>query len=91
MMNRLSDRIFLIVFAIALFVPILRLDSQEFSIKEKRKLATFPLLVKNGTVNPAYGKEFEDWFGDRFFLRRQIIRLSDKYRYFFRRMKIKAR
>lgn len=81
MKTNLPDRIFLIVFGILLFVPMLHINQAEFSKKEKRRLAVFPMLMMENGINAAYGKNFESWFDDRFFLRKQIIHLFDKYRY----------
>ena len=81
MKTNLPDRIFLIVFGILLFVPMLHINQAEFSKKEKRRLAVFPTLITENGINASYGKSFESWFDDRFFLRKQIIHLFDKYRY----------
>ena len=81
MKTNLPDRIFLIVFGILLFVPMLHINRAEISRKEKRRLAEFPSLMTENGINAAYGKNFEAWFDDRFFLRKQVIRLFDKYRY----------
>lgn len=81
MKTNLPDRIFLIVFGILLFVPMLHINHGEFSKKEKRRLAVFPTLITENGINAGYGKGFESWFDDRFFLRKQIIHLFDKYRY----------
>ena len=81
MKMNLPDRIFLIVFGILLFVPMLHINQAEFSKREKRRLAVFPTLMTENGINAAYGKNFESWFDDRFFLRKQIIHLFDKYRY----------
>lgn len=81
MKTNLPDRIFLIVFGILLFVPMLHINRAEISRKEKRRLAVFPTLMTEKGINAAYGKNFESWFDDRFFLRKQVIRLFDKYRY----------
>ena len=71
----------MVVFGILLFVPMLHINRAEISRKEKRRLAEFPSLMTENGINAAYGKIFEAWFDDRFFLRTQVIRLFDKYRY----------
>lgn len=81
MKTNLPDRIFLIVFGILLFVPMLHINQAEFSKKEKRRLVVFPTLITENGINASYGKSFESCFDDRFFLRKQIIHLFDKYRY----------
>ncbi len=43
-------------------------------------MAVFPTLITENGINASYGKSFESWFDDRFFLRKQIIHLFDKYR-----------
>jgi hypothetical protein len=43
---------------------------------EKRMLATYQPIVKDGKINTEYGKQFEAWFNDRFNGRKKLIWLN---------------
>lgn len=75
--------VFLSVFFVLLFLPISRIDQSKISISENRTLAKYPnLLTKNGKLNIKFGKDFENWFNDRFFLRNELINLNTIYKIF---------
>ena len=66
--------IFLSVFFILLFLPISHIDKNDISYNENRTLAKFyPLITEKGKLNLTFGKDFEAWFNDRFFLRKNLI------------------
>ncbi len=66
--------IFLTVFFILLFLPISHIDQSKISYTENRTLAKYhPLITKKGKLNLKFGKEYEEWFNDRFFLRKNLI------------------
>lgn len=69
------DFIFILIFVILLFIPMSHISNAEKSEKENRMLAKKPELIVNGQVNEKYGSEFNDYFQDRFYGRKQIIRL----------------
>ncbi len=70
------DIVFLSVFFILLFIPGLRLDNSIKSKNENRYLATYkPLINKNGSLNYNFGNDFEEFFNDRFFMRKTLISL----------------
>ena len=76
------DIIFLTIFFILLFVPMLKIDSSEISAQENRSLAKWkPLIKKHHKINYNFGKDFESWYNDRFFLRNIITGIYSDYRY----------
>lgn len=73
--NSRIDIVFVVVFAILLFVPMSNISDAEKSTQENRVLAKKPKLKYNNTINVKFGQEFEKWFNDRFFAREKIIDL----------------
>lgn len=72
------DIIFLTIFFISLFLPMCHISKQEISEKENRILARwYPLIKEDKTINFDFGKNFNDWFSDRFFLRDAFLSLND--------------
>lgn len=68
--------IFLTAFFIILFLPMSHIDNSEVSQKENRTLYKFkPLINKNGKINYNFGKDIDLFFQDRFFLRKDLIKL----------------
>lgn len=77
------DIIFLNIFFIFLFIPMSHINQDEISIQENRTLAKWqPLINQNGKINYDFGKNFNEWFNDRFYLRNLLIALSDYKLYF---------
>ena len=73
--------VFLSVFFILLFLPISHIDQSKISTSENRTLAKYSnLLTKNGKLNLEFGKKFDEWFNDRFFLRYDLINLNYMYK-----------
>ncbi len=55
------------------------INQAEISQKENRTLAKFkPLILEDNEINFNFGKDFEEWFGDRFYLREKLISSYDK-------------
>jgi len=76
------DIAFLIICAVLMYLPISHISNAEISTKENRKFATWqPLITKNGKLNYNFGKDFDNWFNDRFFLRLQIVKMYSAMRY----------
>lgn len=72
------DIIFLTIFFISLFLPMCHISKKEISEKENRILARwYPLIKEDKTINFDFGKNFNDWFSDRFFLRNAFLSLND--------------
>lgn len=56
-----------------LLVPLFHINMADVTEQENRTLAKFPEMEKKGTINSNYGKEFENWLGDRFWGRNELI------------------
>ena len=68
------DITFLTVFFVILFIPMSYISSDEISKTENRTLAKMPLFTQpDGRINYAYGKEYEEYFNDRFALRDFLV------------------
>lgn len=73
------DIIFLTTFFILLFLPMSHINNDISSIEENRTLAKWhPLINKDNEINSKFGKNFNDWFNDRFFMRKFSINLYNK-------------
>lgn len=72
------DIVFVVCFFIVLFIPMLNITEDAFSMKENRMLAKYEHLIIDGKLNNHYGKNFENWFNDRFYQRRFFIKTHDK-------------
>ncbi len=73
-----SDIIFLTIFFIFLLVPVSYINNDEISYAENRSLAKlYPLYSKYTGVNFNFGKQFDNWYNDRFNLRRFFISVYD--------------
>ena len=72
----LIDIFFILFFIIFLYIPISHINKSQFSIFEKRKLASKPQVIINNKINYNFGKDFDKWFNDRFFLRFQLLQLN---------------
>ena len=77
------DIIFLSVFFILLFLPISHIDQSKISQTENKTLAKYPhMITKKGKLNLEFGKKFDEWFNDRFYLRNAIVKyyIQTKYK-----------
>lgn len=73
------DIVFLTVFFILLFLPMLHISDAEKSEQENRMLAKYtPLIDYRGGCNLKYGKNFDAWFSDRFWGRDELIKVYYK-------------
>ena len=72
------DIIFLVIFFVFLFVPMLHFDKSEISERENRTLAKWKPLINNGTINYNFGNDFNEWFNDRFYQRKFLINIYKK-------------
>lgn len=69
--------------SLTLLLPASNIDTKSTkSIIENRNLAVYKPLTTNGIINSDYGKSFENWFNDRFYLRTELqkIRTSTYYK-----------
>ena len=65
--------VFLGIFFILAIIPALYINKDEKSKSENRILATYKPLIENNRINTTYGKDFENFFNDRFNCRHTII------------------
>lgn len=73
------DIVFLTVFFILLFLPMLHISDAEKSEQENRMLAKYtPLIDYWGGCNLKYGKNFDAWFSDRFWGRDELVKVYYK-------------
>ena len=67
------DITFLMAFFILLFIPMSNINQENISEKENRTLAKWqPLIKENNEINFEFGKNFNDWFNDRFAFREML-------------------
>ena len=70
------DKIFVVIVAIALLIPVSHINHDEKSITENRMLAVRPeLITHEHKINNKFGIEYDKWFSDRFFGRDTLIKL----------------
>ena len=80
--KNITDILFVILIIEILLVPMFYLKKDEISTYENKKLAKFPLIRnENNKINFNFGKEFEEYFKDRFFLRNQFIQFYCDVKY----------
>lgn len=69
--------VFLTIFFIMLFIPMLHINNSVKSDTENRNLAKWePLINKRGELNYKFGKAYEAWFNDRFNFRKELVELN---------------
>lgn len=68
------DIIFLTIFFLFLFIPMSKINQDEISVQENRILAKWqPIINQDGKINSDFGKNFNEWFNDRFYMRDLFI------------------
>lgn len=70
------DGIFVAVMVIFLLLPGSCVSKKSISKEENRKLAPWVPLISDGRVNSNFGRDFEAYFNDRFFLRDELLRVN---------------
>lgn len=76
------DIAFLTVFLVTLFIPMSHLNPDETSKTENRTLANKPTFTQvDGRINYEFGKQFEDYFNDRFALRVYLVNLNTSIKF----------
>lgn len=83
-MKKLSSILFIIAVLVTITLPATKID--RFSVKsesENRTLARFEPLFVGGKLNGKFGKNFELYLNDRFFLRYTFLRIYQKISPFF--------
>ena len=72
------DILFLTIFFIFLFIPMSHINQDEISKQENRTFAKWrTFITQDGEINYDFGKNFNDWFNDRFYLRESFIKYND--------------
>ena len=80
--RNLLDTIFIFIFLIFLCIPALYISLEKNDYIEHRSLSIFPSFKINEKINNKFGEQFEKYFNDRFFLRKNfqnILFLSLKF------------
>ena len=62
----IPDIVFVITILVLMIIPNTKFDKADYDFIEKRPLAAFPKLIKNGGINKEFGKLFENFYNDRF-------------------------
>lgn len=75
------DGIFLWLFFVLLFIPMLNISVSDISQNENRALAKYPTLYTDGHLNQNYTYQFDKWFSDHFGSRQILIGLYSKLKY----------
>ncbi len=69
------DIVFVTVFFVLLFIPMMKISDAEKSEKENRMLAKYVPFIKDGQINLKYSTNFESWYNDRFLGRDFLINI----------------
>ena len=69
------DIVFVTVFFVLLFIPMMKISDAEKSDQENRMLAKYVPFIKDGQINLKYSTNFESWYNDRFFGREFLINI----------------
>jgi len=69
--------IFLTIFIVFLFIPMSHINQDEKAKGENRYLAKLKPFIKNKEINYDFGKDFNEWFNDRFALRKELISVNN--------------
>ena len=78
------DIVFLAIFFTFLFIPMCHINNEKISKEENRTLAVVEPLIKDKKINFNFTNSVNNWFHDRFFLRKQFIALHSKiYKIFY--------
>lgn len=72
--------LFLSIFALILIIPASAINNEKYSEQENRKLVEKPQFISDNEINYNFGKEFDSWFSDRFYLRELFIKFYNKTR-----------
>ena len=67
------DVIFVIIILVFIIIPNTKFDKKQYELVEKRPLAKMPKLIVDGKVNKEFGKQFENFYNDRFRKRNACI------------------
>lgn len=70
-----TEIIFLAVFFTLLFIPLLHIEQGDGILKDENRVLSkwYPLIKEDGSINYNFGRNFENWFNDRFFTRELCV------------------
>ncbi len=71
------DIVFVTVFFVLLFIPMMKISDAAKSEKENRMLAKYVPFIQNNQINLKYSTNFESWYNDRFLGRDFLINIYD--------------
>lgn len=74
-----KNLVFLIAVFALLLIPSTKIDFHSVVSRENRKLAAPARLTINGRVNNSFGRDFDEWFKDRFAGRDKVIDLYNAF------------
>ena len=75
--------LFLAIFFTLLFIPMMYISDAKTSKSENRTLAKWkPLIAGKGRINYNFGKDFDNWYNDRFFPRSLILKGYNQLKYY---------
>lgn len=73
-----KKKIFTFVFFLLLLLPVIHINNQDISTTENRALAPAAKFIKdNNKFNKNFGRDFNNWFTDRFFGRNQLMYINN--------------
>lgn len=74
--------VFLTMFAVICVIPVINITSDDHSVMENRYFAVRkPFINEDFSINNNFGKDFNDWFSDRFYLREKLLFFSGTLNY----------
>ena len=76
--HKRANAFLLFLFFSFLLIPASKINKEDKAPEENRMLAKFPSLITEKKINNNFGIEFETWFNDRFYMRKQLVRLYNK-------------
>ncbi len=74
-----KNLVFLITVFALLLIPSTKIDFHSVVSRENRRLAAPARLTVNGRVNNSFGRDFDEWFKDRFAGRDKVIDLYNAF------------
>lgn len=80
--NSRLDIFFMLVCVIFLFMPMSHITKEVKSVAENRELAKWIPFIDKGKVNYNFGRDYDNWFNDRYNFRKFYIDLYSWLRYY---------
>lgn len=81
-MKKYLNIIFITIFLIICLIPTFNVNTKKLrAYRELRHYAEFKPLIMGGRINNNFGRDFDNWFSDRFFLRPNLIDIYSNFKY----------